>query len=496
MDRNKIIDKNMLTKIFRKIHRILGLLLSILFLMWFISGIVMIYHSFPRVNQKLKLARQESLTGPLPAVDSLLQVLPDSSRLGGLSVDMYLDRPVFHLKGRQLPAGLYADSLQVVGKPDFNEICRIAGQLGGSVAYRVDSLNRLDQWIPFGYLTKEFPIYKFSFEDDARQEMYISSKSGKVLQWTDRNSRFWAWLGAIPHWVYFTSLRQNQALWINFMIWASGLGAIMCFSGLWIGIWVFWKNRKKGLRSPYKKWWLRCHHIIGVVFGVFALTFVFSGMMSLVDIPSWMQKGKTRNREVRFRGREGGMLAADLYALDYRKIVDSLSDVKSIEWASFGKYPYYVVNSGSKKQFIDAADTSRLSPFTLTEEMVRETVREIHGQDTPYTLEWMTDWDDDYFSRRNMLTLPVYKVVIDDELHTRHYFNPETLYHRQIDDNGRLRGVLYSGLHSLNFKFLAERPLLWNVVMYVLMLGGTFLSLSGVVLTFKWLGRKIRKLFR
>lgn len=382
------------------------------------------------------------------------------------------------------------------GKPDFNEICRIAGQLGGSVAYRVDSLNRLDQWIPFGYLTKEFPIYKFSFEDDARQEMYISSKSGKVLQWTDRNSRFWAWLGAIPHWVYFTSLRQNQALWINFMIWASGLGAIMCFSGLWIGIWVFWKNRKKGLRSPYKKWWLRWHHITGVVFGVFALTFVFSGMMSLVDIPSWMQKGKTRNREVRFRGREGGMLAADLYALDYRKIVDSLSDVKSIEWASFGKYPYYVVNSGSKKQFIDAADTSRLSPFTLTEEMVRETVREIHGQDTPYTLEWMTDWDDDYFSRRNMLTLPVYKVVIDDELHTRHYFNPETLYHRQIDDNGRLRGVLYSGLHSLNFKFLAERPLLWNVVMYVLMLGGTFLSLSGVVLTFKWLGRKIRKLFR
>mgnify|MGYP000443067307 CR=1 FL=1 len=73
----------------------------------------MIYHSFPRVNQKLKLARQESLTGPLPAVDSLLQVLPDSSRLGGLSVDMYLDRPVFHLKGRQLPAGLYADSLQL-----------------------------------------------------------------------------------------------------------------------------------------------------------------------------------------------------------------------------------------------------------------------------------------------------------------------------------------------------------------------------------------------
>lgn len=132
------------------------------------------------------------------------------------------------------------------GKPDFNEICRIAGQLGGSVAYRVDSLNRLDQWIPFGYLTKEFPIYKFSFEDDARQEMYISSKSGKVLQWTDRNSRFWAWLGAIPHWVYFTSLRQNQALWINFMIWASGLGATCASPVCGSGFGYFGKTGRKG----------------------------------------------------------------------------------------------------------------------------------------------------------------------------------------------------------------------------------------------------------
>ena len=108
----------------------------------------MIYHSFPRVNQKLKLARQESLTGPLPAVDSLLQVLPDSSRLGGLSVDMYLDRPVFHLKGRQLPAGLYADSLQVVGKPDFNEIwigC-LSGRFLKPVG-SVDSFRLFDQRI-------------------------------------------------------------------------------------------------------------------------------------------------------------------------------------------------------------------------------------------------------------------------------------------------------------------------------------------------------------
>ena len=472
----------------------LGLVLSVLFLMWFISGIVMIYHSFPKVSQKLKLETQETLSEDIVPVDSLLCVLPDSARLAGLSVEMYLDRPVFHLRGKRLPAELYADSLQEVSRPDFQQICCMAEQLCGSQDYRVDSLWKLDQWIPFGYLMKEFPIYKFSFNDAGKRQLYVSSQTGKALQLTDCDSRFWAWLGAIPHWVYFTSLRENQALWLDFMVWSSGLGAIMCLTGLWVGVWAFYRNRKNGLRSPYKKWWYRWHHISGMIFGLFALTFVFSGMMSLVDVPSWMQKGKKDAPKMQFRGREGGMLPADRYVLDYRQIVDSLEDVKSIEWSSFGTHPYYVVNTATGKMNIDAADSGCLRTFQLTEKDVRQAVTRIHGKEAEYTLEWMEEFDDDYYSRRGMLTLPVYKVVVNDELHTRHYFNPETLYHRQIDDNGRLRGVLYSGLHSLNFKCLTDRPVLWNVVMYVLMIGGTFLSLSGVVLTLSWLGRRIRKI--
>lgn len=484
----------MFTKFFRTIHRILGLLLSILFLVWFLSGVVMIYHSFPRVNPKLKLARQESLPGNLPPLDSLTRALPDNARPEGLSVEMYLDRPVFRLREKQLPTVFYADSLQEAGQPDFPAIYRIARQLGGPAIRRVDTLYELDQWIPFGNLKKELPIYKFTFHDKDGQEIYIASRTGKVLQWTNRNARFWAWLGAIPHWVYFTSLRQNQSLWIDFLLWVSALGAVMCFTGLWVGVWVFWKNRRKGLRSPYKRWWLRWHHISGMIFGIFALTFVFSGMMSLVDLPSWMQKGKKQNREIRFRGRQGGMIAAESYLLDYRKILDSLPEVKNIEWSSFGKYPYYTVHTATGKRYFDASDSVRLSPFRLTEEMIRETVRKIHGGDTPYTITRLTDWDDDYYSRRGMLSLPVYKVVVGDELHTRHYFNPATLYHRQTDDNVRLRGILYNGLHSLNFKFLTDRPVLWNMVMYILLAGGTFLSLSGVVLTLKWLRRKMRKI--
>ncbi|MDE7074207.1 MAG: PepSY domain-containing protein [Odoribacter sp.] len=483
----------MITKIFRKIHKVLGLLLSLLFLMWFLSGIVMIYHSFPRVSQKMRLARQASLGGSLSPVDSLFGILPDSARVAALSVEMYIDRPVFHLQGKQLPAEVYADSLRPLGIPAFGELAAIATRLCGTAPSCVDTLNKLDQWIPFGYLTREFPIYKFHFSDAAGQEIYFSSKTGKILQWTDRRARFWAWLGAIPHWVYFTSLRQNQELWNRFMVWASALGTVMCFSGLWVGIWAFRKNRRKGLHSPYRQWWWRWHHITGTVFGLFALTFVFSGMMSLVSLPSWMQKGRRQKEETRFRGRDGGMLPVDTYLLDYRHIVSSMHDVKSIEWTSFGEHPYYAVNTSCGKICIDASDSTGLVPFRLTEPMIHEAVHRMHGSEVPYSVEWLTDWDNDYYSRRGMLTLPVYKVVLQDEVHTHHYFNPETLYHRRIDDNSRLRGLLYGGFHSLNFRFLAERPLLWNMLMYTLLLGGTFLSLSGVVMTFGWLRRMWRR---
>ena len=46
---------NVITKLMYSIHRILGTLLCILFLMWFFLDIVMMYHRFPRVSAKEKM---------------------------------------------------------------------------------------------------------------------------------------------------------------------------------------------------------------------------------------------------------------------------------------------------------------------------------------------------------------------------------------------------------------------------------------------------------
>ena len=64
-------------------HRILGTLLSILFCMWFLSGLVMIYHYFPRVNKTDKWSKMENLKdfGNLPAWEEIQASIPADERI-------------------------------------------------------------------------------------------------------------------------------------------------------------------------------------------------------------------------------------------------------------------------------------------------------------------------------------------------------------------------------------------------------------------------------
>ena len=93
----------MFKRILLNIHKVLGLILCLLFFMWFISGFVMIYHGFPKVSSQDRLKIKEVINGDLKGVEELIQTLPDTAILSGLSVDMYLGSPTFHLRGKAVP---------------------------------------------------------------------------------------------------------------------------------------------------------------------------------------------------------------------------------------------------------------------------------------------------------------------------------------------------------------------------------------------------------
>ena len=48
-------------RLFINLHRILGTVLSILFLMWFLSGMVMMYHTYPSLTMQQRMQHAESL---------------------------------------------------------------------------------------------------------------------------------------------------------------------------------------------------------------------------------------------------------------------------------------------------------------------------------------------------------------------------------------------------------------------------------------------------
>lgn len=485
----------MFKKILYTLHRVLGTILSILFLIWFLSGFVMIYHTFPKVKQVDRYRTMSTLYTDTAIAKNIFTELPEDISLKKLTLRIKGNVPVFEFATTD---SLFQKSIDSTFTQNpvitYSQIEEYAKRWDNSQIAYVDTLYELEQWIPFGYLKKDFPIYKFYFSDKDEHQLYVSSRTGEALQYTDKNSRFWSWLGPIPHWVYFTSLRQNSSAWVDVLVWLSGIGAIMCLAGLILGVYVLYKQykNKKNLTSPYRKNIYKWHHILGFIFGIFVFTFVFSGMMSLADIPQWVVK--TQNKDIEDNLYTPQNINLQDYKLSYITILEKYpNQVKSIEWSTFGTLPFYKVIIDDKLKFVDAS-TDTIKYLALSSDNVLNRLKTIQQESMHISL--MNEYDNYYVGLTDHLPLPIYKVVVDDVDKSVYYVNPKNGSIKYYNKNTRLHKWTYQGLHSFKFKFLAERPVLWNIVMWTTMIGGTLVSFTGVWLGFRYIKRKLKKLKR
>src|SRR5216117_949288 len=145
-------------------------------------------------------------------------------------------------------------------------------------------LTEPDQWTLED--RRELPMHKIVVDDDRHTELYISEETAEVALLTTRGSRALAWFAAIPHWMYFAPLRQNGPLWRQVVLWSSGIGTVLVLLGIVLAF-TQYSTRYFGL--------MRWHYVTGVVFGVFALTWVFSGLLSMEPF-FWASGGETGNR--------------------------------------------------------------------------------------------------------------------------------------------------------------------------------------------------------
>ncbi len=419
-------------------HRYVGIPLSPLFILWFLTGVVMMYTGgMPELAPEQRIERREPLdlsrirlTPEAAAERGEVRRPPTQAKL--LSV---VGRPAYRFDS----VTVFADTGERLSPLEPQEAVKVVRQFIGAPQASISHARLVvepDQWM---LIAQQFlPAHKFLVSDAAGTEVYVEQWTGEVGMVTTRGSRALAWIGAIPHWFYLPALRIDRPLWEAVIVWTSAIGCLIAIAGLLLGLIQFrWKRTQRNQsRIPYAGW-LRWHYLTGVVFGVVTLTWVFSGLLSVQPF-AWMT---AEGLHVPPEAVSGGVLdLGDFPPIDPAAWDQATSGraVKEVELLRIEGVAHYDVLMAGES----AASDGQSPPGRL-----------LVGPDRP--------------------PLPAVRIRFADPMRTWVYVDPATSRLLQtVTRCGRLERWLFNGLHSLDFNFWYDRRPLWDLGLIALMTGG------------------------
>ena len=124
----------------------------------------------------------------------------------------------------------------------------IATRFSGSPAARVSEPIQYDQWIVHQGFDHARPMYRVALADHDGTQLYVSARTGEVVQKTRASERAWNWLGAVVHWLYFVPLRRVFSTWDQTVWWVSLGGLAM--TGVGIGLGLYRTAKKMSSKRP------------------------------------------------------------------------------------------------------------------------------------------------------------------------------------------------------------------------------------------------------
>ena len=249
------------------------------------------YWDFPSVSPGDRLEHSPALD-PSKVVlspEEAAAKLDSEQQTGQVRLNTFDGRPVYRFRTERGEAIVYADTGEdQIEVPDAMMNRAASAWSGQPVsAATIEPVEEADQWTIQSPLRKFFPMSKYSWPNG--QQVYVAA-TGEVVQYTTTASRWGAYVGAIPHWLNFLPLRKYGEQWSQVVIWSSGIATLSAIIGIVIGIWMYSpakRYRYSGAPTsiPYrgqKRW----HMIFGLIFGLGAATWAFSGMLSMDPFPA------------------------------------------------------------------------------------------------------------------------------------------------------------------------------------------------------------------
>lgn len=502
-------------------HRWLGVALCVFFVMWFVSGVVMMYVGYPRLTQAERVAHLPALgdgAGLLAPGEALL--------LAGVAGPLRELRLAAGRAGR--PAYFVVSESET--SPSGTAGGRRRSPAAGTVVIDAMTGERLtgvdrdvalasaaafaDAWthgasLEYAGLVEEDafthsraldahrPLHRIELDDPNWTRLYVSSLTGEVVRDATRTERGWNFVGAWIHWLYPFRGNGFDPYWSDIVIWLSVAGTVVALLGIVIGVmrWRFRQPYRSGARTPYTRRMMRWHHVSGLLFALVTLAWIFSGLMSMNP---WriFDSGAAPLRTFALQGT--ALLPSPDDAGPAALLANAGADVRELRWSPvLGTLTVQAFASAGRPSLLESRSAT---PWVVDATRLREAAAGLLGSPL-VRVDTLDDYDFHYYARAphtmtggNERPLPALRFVFDDPQASWVHVDPHTGAVLARTDSGRRASRwLFALLHSWDWLPLLERRPLWDGMLVVLSMGGALLSATGVVIGWRRLSPVARR---
>jgi hypothetical protein len=469
------------------IHRWLGVTTCVLSVMWFLSGLVMLYVPFPAWSDEQRIEALPPITGDavkiLPGealARSGLTALPSVFRL-----EMGAAGPVYRIVAGGQHVSVSAVTGALIGNvSEADARAMVAMAMAGSPIERVKSID-YDQWTVARRFDPHRPLYRLELGDGAGTNVYVSSRSGEIVQDTTRAERAWNWLGAVPHWIYFAPLRKDADLWHQVVIWLSGPMAVGAIAGMWIGILRLRPSRAaQGKSMTPHRGWMKWHHLTGLIGGLFLVTWIASGWLSMNPF-KWFARTQITDAQ---RAAYAGPASPPILGVTPGSLAAAIgTGARELSFAWVGGAPVMLARTNNAATLL-AAGTG--SPVALDQALLVKAAQRAYPDSRIAGVDRLTEEDVYWYSHHRKRPLPVLRVQFDDANNTWLYINPATGEIAGLSDrSARTYRWLFNFLHDYDLPVLLRNQPARDILVWLLSIAGLIISVSGVVVGWRTLAR-------